>query len=158
MTFPVLGNVQYWANFLYNLRKETLPYTVQFPSVVVTCLYIFCKRQFRKCPFSSNGDVEGIAKMYTTQCKIFEFSCSCRPKMHLKGFQSPIERSIKITFHALVHLPLWDWSSTSCMHIRFGHQDLGDWKYDCGNMTIHRYVLDYSVDLLGFKSHELLLL
>lgn len=108
--------------------------------------------------FSSNGDVEGIAKIYITQCKIFEFSCSCRPKMHLKGFQSSVERSIKITFHALVHLPLWDWSSTSCMHIRFGHKDLGDWKYDCGNMTIHRYVLDYSVDLLGFKSHELLLL
>lgn len=51
VTFPASGNVQYRTNFLYNLHKETLPYTVQFPPVVVTCLYIFCKRQFRKCPF-----------------------------------------------------------------------------------------------------------
>ena len=68
--------------------------------------------------------------------------------MHLVGLQSPAEKSIQVTFHVLVPLPLWDWGSTSCMHIRFGHKDLGLWKYDCGNVIIHRYVLDCRI--VGF--------
>ena len=60
--------------------------------------------------------------------------------MHLVGLQSTVEKSIRITFHVLVPLPLWDWDSTSsCMHIRFGHKSLGHWKYDCGKVTIYRY-------------------
>ena len=61
-----------------------------------------------------------------------------RLEVNLEVFQSPVERSIQITFHSLVNLPLWKWNSTSCMHIRFGHESLGNWKHDCGNMTINR--------------------
>ena len=72
---------------------------------------------------------------------MFLYCCSCSPRPALKGFQSRVEESIRITFHVLVPLPLWAWdsSSNSCMHIRFGQKDLGNWKENCGSMT-QKYV------------------
>jgi len=68
------------------------------------------------------------------------FDCSLRSKTDLIGFQSPAKNSIKVTFHALVPLPLWDWDATSCMHIQFGRMWLGTWEHDCGDMTVNRYL------------------
>ena len=41
--FPVSGNVQYRAKFpiQFPSHQEILPYTVQFPSVVLTCPFTF---------------------------------------------------------------------------------------------------------------------
>ena len=74
------------------------------------------------------------------------------PNWNLKGLKADPQRSIKITFHAIVPKPLWEWDETSCMHIRFGHKDLGDWKHNVGdfreiryNVLIHKYQHTYYI-------------
>ena len=118
MTFPVLGNVQYWANFLYNLHKETLPYTVQFPSVVVTCLYTFSvKDSSENALFLQMVMLKGLQRCILHNVRYLNFLVHVGLKCILKDFNLLLRGLLKLLFHALVHLPLWDWSSTSCMHI-----------------------------------------
>ena len=51
--------------------------------------------------------------------------------LQTKGF-------ITVTFHVIVHKPIWDWDESTAMYIRFGHQDLGNWNYDCGPLQLER--------------------
>ena len=47
--------------------------------------------------------------------------------------------SMKITFHAILPLAHWEWDDKSHMHIRFGHDKLGNWEVDCGKFLVARY-------------------
>ena len=62
------------------------------------------------------------------------------PNWNLKGLQAAPNISIAVTFHALVHKLLWEWNDTSCMHIRFGHKDLGQWQDNLGEFIESRYM------------------
>lgn len=55
-----------------------------------------------------------------------------------KGLTALESQSISVTFHVLLPKPIWEWDANSKMYIRFGHQDLGKWGYDCGPMEIQR--------------------
>ena len=62
-----------------------------------------------------------------------------------QGLIAPPEKSIAVTFHAIVPLPFWEWEdSNSHMHIRFGKYALGLWRYNCGEMTKQRLVPSFS--------------
>ena len=66
-------------------------------------------------------------------------SISCRSLP--RGLQAPPEKSIAVTFHAIVPLPFWEGEdSNSHMHIRFDWFALGQWRYDCGVMMKQRLV------------------
>ncbi len=58
-----------------------------------------------------------------------------------KGLTASREKSITVTFHALLLKQMWEWNAKSKMYIRFGSFELGGWEYDCGPLTEHRYVL-----------------
>lgn len=51
--------------------------------------------------------------------------------MDLKGLQAS-KKSVAVTFHAIVPKPLWEWDDKSCMHMQFGHKDLGSWQHNVG--------------------------
>ena len=82
-------------------------------------------------------DLCSYIKIKYAQCKFITFRLGTIPQ----GLQAPPEKSIAVTFHAVVPLPFWEWEeSTSRMHIRFDDYKLGLWK-DCGKMVKHRLVL-----------------
>ena len=58
------------------------------------------------------------------------------PKLDLKGLQA--KKSIAVTFHAIVPKPLWEWDDKSCIHMRFGHKDLGNWQHNVGEFKESR--------------------
>ena len=63
----------------------------------------------------------------------------------LKGLNA--EDSIKVTFHCIVPQHLWEWDETSCIHMRFEGDALGNWKHNLGNFKKGRLVIgfcDYS--------------
>ena len=54
--------------------------------------------------------------------------------------QAPPQKSILVTFHAIVPKPLWEWDDSSSMHIQFGHRDLGEWQHNTGVFMEARYL------------------
>ena len=62
-----------------------------------------------------------------------------------KGFLSPDEKSIKVTFHVILPVPFWEWDLTSKICIQFDNQDLGAWQYNCGIESFNqRYIIQFS--------------
>ena len=59
------------------------------------------------------------------------------------GLSQPLQESKVVVFHAILPTALWDWDSESEVYIRFGHPNLGDWRCDCGPMTLEKYVVLY---------------
>ena len=57
------------------------------------------------------------------------------------GFNPPPEKSFKVIFHVLLPKAVWDWDTTSHLHMRFSHPRLGEWKEDVGEFTVTRYGL-----------------
>ena len=57
----------------------------------------------------------------------------------LAGIDASQHNSVKLTFHVLIPKTLWGWDSKSTVHIRFGHNTLGNWT-DCGNFRETRYI------------------
>ena len=55
------------------------------------------------------------------------------------GTGSPDE-AVTVTFHVLVPYAVWNWDEKSCIHLRFGHPKLGNWKLDHGSFKETRYV------------------
>ena len=71
----------------------------------------------------------------------------------MRGLEAIGNDRIALTFHVIVPVACWEWDSESRIHIRFGHNELGNWR-DCGEFksrcthcTCTRLVLyfDYSV-------------
>ena len=41
------------------------------------------------------------------------------------------DRAIAVQFNAVLPLQAWEWKDDcSSVHLRFGHEKLGNWKYD----------------------------
>ena len=59
----------------------------------------------------------------------FHFSA----KNYLKGLMSVDERSILVCFHCIVPQLHWQWDETSCIHMRFEGDALGNWKHNVGD-------------------------
>ena len=65
-----------------------------------------------------------------------------------KGLSQPAEKSKVVVFHAILPTALWEWDSESEVYIRFGHPNLGEWRCDCGPMTLERYCYYYSASII----------
>ena len=62
----------------------------------------------------------------------------------LPGFkESKPENMITVVFHALLPSSFWKWDDTSEVYMRFGNDKFGDFKFDCGPMTVFRYACKY---------------
>ena len=59
--------------------------------------------------------------------------------IYRSGLQVSQDRAISFTFHVIVPKLIWNWTSNSEVHIRFGIKELGSWN-DCGNFNILRLV------------------
>ena len=75
----------------------------------------------------------------------YSFYYNREPHVIPKGFLSPDEKSIKVTFHVILPVHFWGWDSTSKICIQFDNQDLGAWQYNCGIESFkQRYVIQFS--------------
>ena len=83
---------------------------------------------------------KGEMIVYTFQSWSILFIYLYSPNWNLKGLQAPPEKSIAVTFHAIVPKLLWECDDSSCMHIRFGHKDLGMWQHNVGDFIESRYM------------------
>ena len=52
----------------------------------------------------------------------------------MRGLEATGNDRIALTFHVIVPVACWEWDSESRIHIRFGHNELGNWR-DCGEFT-----------------------
>ena len=50
----------------------------------------------------------------------------------MAGFNLSPDKSIAVTFHALVPKETWKWESNTIMTMRFGHSRLGKWNRNVG--------------------------
>ena len=82
---------------------------------------------------------------------------------NMAGFNASPDKSIAVTFHALVPKETWKWESNTIMTMRFGHFRLGKWSRDVGvfeeyrdlgelGLVEMRCTLNFDVDLLKFES------
>lgn len=53
---------------------------------------------------------------------------------------SPQEKSILVTFHCIVPKLHWQWDESSCIHMRFEGDALGNWKHNVGDFKKARCV------------------
>lgn len=82
---------------------------------------------------------------------------------NMTGFNVSPDKSIAVTFHALLPKEAWKWESGTKMTIRFGHYRLGKWlknaeylkEYrDLGELGLveMRCTLNFDIDLLRLES------
>jgi hypothetical protein len=78
----------------------------------------------------------------------------------MAGFSVSPDKSIAVTFHALVPKETWKWESNTIMTMRFGHHRLGKWIrnaailekcQDLGELVEMQCTLNFDVDLLSFE-------
>jgi hypothetical protein len=78
---------------------------------------------------------------------------------NMTGFSISSDKTIAVTFHALVPKETWKWESNTIMTMRFGHYRLGKWgrnvaileEYrDLGDLGLveMRCTLNFDIDLL----------
>lgn len=49
------------------------------------------------------------------------------------------DKAMKVQFNAVIRYDVWNWEKDkSSVYMRFGHKDLGNWKYDIGPCKILR--------------------
>ena len=66
---------------------------------------------------------------------------SCRSqtnKLDLTGFNPPPNKTLEVTFHALLPKEAWKWNIMSYMCIQFSHPRLGEWQKDVGDFVTNR--------------------
>ncbi len=54
----------------------------------------------------------------------------CSVYVNLRGFNG--QRLIDVVFHVIISKPFWEWDRKSCIFLRFGGIDFGDWKQNIG--------------------------
>lgn len=80
---------------------------------------------------------------------VFHICIFFSAKNDLKGLTSTPENSFLVTFHCIVPKLHWQWDESSCIHMRFEGDALGNWKHNvgdfkkagCVNMLLCIYVL-----------------
>ena len=58
---------------------------------------------------------------------------------------------MKIQFNAVIQKSIWEWEEErSTVYMRFGHKELGNWKFDIGPCVLLRLVIFYATILKLF--------
>ena len=57
-----------------------------------------------------------------------------------RGLKPSNEHSMRVAFHAIVPLDIWEWDDSSRIYIRFGHTKFGKWKHDAGPGEKYWYI------------------